>query len=407
MKKYFIIFLVLILSLLYFSKDMRKTLIVYTKGYSDSTALLESVIDEKIITMGKYRLITRDDMIFKEIQLQLQGVVEGKGDLKQLKADALIYIEVLDTFYQQQESYDKTSKWWEYEVTVKYKLIDIQTGQVLENKLYKGTGQQNITKYITSNEALRDAKYQAINDAAIRIISKLNTLFILRGNILTQAPNGYLLVNIGRNHGVYKNMVFQFEKSYNVYGDSYKIKGGKLIVKDILDNKAFLKPVELPTKFKISEEGVSIVENPSMTPQRTRFNLHYTNLNTMYHGGGLDFAIDNYEGFYSKFGLDFNLINETTFYTNMGFALGYMIYAGPIEVTPNVSFEVQGVIESSSEASSMSFDIVPELNLGLGITNNINLYLNGGYIFNIYSIQESGLNLINGLRIKGGIEFKF
>ncbi|BBE29879.1 hypothetical protein OSSY52_00200 [Tepiditoga spiralis] len=405
MKKYFIIFLVLILSLIYFSKDMRKTLIVYTKGYSDSTALLESAVDEKIINMGKYRLITRDDMIFKEIQLQLQGVVEGKGDLKQLKADALIYIEVLDTFYQQQESYDKTSKWWEYEITAKYKLIDIQTGQVLENKLYKGTGQQNITKYKTSQEALRDAKYEAINDASSSIISKLNTLFILRGNILNQAPNGYLLVDLGRNHGVYKNMVFQFEKSYDVYGDSYKIKDGKLIVKDILDNKAFLKPVELPTKFKISEKGITVVENPSMSPERMRFNIHYTNLNTNYHGGGIDFALDNYEGFYSKFGLDFNIISKNIFYSNMNFALGYMIYAGPVEITPDVSFEFQGML--SSDASSMSFDIVPEVNMGLGITNNINLYLNSGYIFNIYSMEEMGLSLINGLRIKGGIEFKF
>ncbi|HPO28166.1 MAG TPA: hypothetical protein PK315_11870, partial [Petrotogaceae bacterium] len=80
----FVFIFLVALCLTGFSADQRKTLLVYTKGYAPSTGLVETQVNQEIVSLGKYRLVTRDDVVFREISLQLSGILEG-GNAKEIQ----------------------------------------------------------------------------------------------------------------------------------------------------------------------------------------------------------------------------------------------------------------------------------------------------------------------------------
>ncbi|HOO73863.1 MAG TPA: hypothetical protein PLS66_01100, partial [Tepiditoga sp.] len=322
MKKIIIIFFVFFVSV-YFAEDMRKTLIVYTDGYSDVTGILENRINQYITNEGKYRLVSRDDILFKDILLQLQGLTDSTRDLKLLSADALVYVKVVNTFQDVNE--DSETPYAYYEVSISYKLIDKYTGEITSSKFYDSSSKVYMTKYKSRTEALKEAKEQAVYSAAGYVVSLVNELFKITAPIIGYEGNT-VIADAGRNYGVRKGMVFYFSKTVDIAGDKKIYYDGKLTATDVMDTKSILTVLEKPEIFDYRDNSVFVTEKPNSLPLRPSFKIYYSgmyNKNGVYiNGAGINFSADNYFGLY--FDMSGNLfLNDTFLEMDMGFAVGY------------------------------------------------------------------------------------
>lgn len=401
MKKIIIIFFVFFVSV-YFAEDMRKTLIVYTDGYSDVTGILENRINQYITNEGKYRLVSRDDILFKDILLQLQGLTDSTRDLKLLSADALVYVKVVNTFQDVNE--DSETPYAYYEVSISYKLIDKYTGEITSSKFYDSSSKVYMTKYKSRTEALKEAKEQAVYSAAGYVVSLVNELFKITAPIIGYEGNT-VIADAGRNYGVRKGMVFYFSKTVDIAGDKKIYYDGKLTATDVMDTKSILTVLEKPEIFDYRDNSVFVTEKPNSLPLRPSFKIYYSgmyNKNGVYiNGAGINFSADNYFGLY--FDMSGNLfLNDTFLEMDMGFAVGYMYYLGPVMFGPKLGFNMNYVISQYYDDYPVSF--VPSVVANFNFTKNFGIYTEAGYSFRVL---EEKSNYGNSFVIKSGINFIF
>ena len=407
MKKYFIITLILLISLFGLSEDLRKTLVVYTTGNADDSSILREKIVSRLNSQGKYRVVTSNDFLYRDVIEKIRG--NETGALKNIDADALIFIEIIDTFEEKKYNEDLDQDYWEYNIWVNYKLIDINTAEVEETKRYMGSGTSYIDGFKSSFSANREARDYAISSVSSSIVTKLNALFKIKANIISDIIDDFVKIDLGRNAGIYEGMVFQFASSMNMGNGRRTILDGKLYVKQVREETAILRIAEYPTRFRVSNASY-VLENPYMAPFRSRFNIYYTNFNSTESGLGFKFGMDNYEGFYAA--LDFNFdfaIEQIDAYTAI--ELGYMIYANNISITPNIDLGAKTSFNSNYITQVFnSFYVSPGVMMEYKLTKNIGFFAETSYIFDFPVKNETNtitLDPENGLKINVGAEFMF
>lgn len=407
MKKYFIIFTILLITILGLSEDLRKTLVVYTTGNAqDSTILRENIIS-KLNSQGKYKIVTSNDFLYRDVIEKING--NDKGALKNIDADALIFIEILDTFEDKKYDEDLDQYWWEYDIWVSYKLINIDTAEVEETQRYMGSGSSYISDYKSSFTANKEARNQALSSISFSIVSKLNALFKIKANVVSDIIDDFVKINLGRNAGVYNGMVFQFAKEVNMGNTRKTILDGKLYVKQVREETAILRIAEYPTKFRATNADY-VLENPYMSPVRGRINLYYTNFNSSKNGLGMKIGIDNYEGFYLAGDFSFTFASDK-FDVYSALELGYMIYLDNLSVTPNIDFGSKATfVVDQLNGIYNSFILSPGLMIDYKMSKNIAFFAEGSYILDFpfeNNFNSTTLDAENGLKINVGAEFLF
>lgn len=375
MKKILIVFLLLI-SLVIFAEDSRKTLLIYSKGYSTLSNKLEHRLKERLLEMGKYRLVERDLNVLNEVERVLSGVTNKKDfEFKHLAADYIVYVEVIDADSRRKED-DDGNVWYEYEIEGAYRLIDVQTSQILEIKTIDAVGSYNVTKFVSEDEARENAKDEAINYLVSSLVYRMNKLFLISANIVN-VENNMVLIDAGRNMGIYKGMMFSFAKIYTVNNDIYRKKDGKLIVKDLSQNSAILEILEKP-KFDINKD-LKVIENPDLSPIRAHFSLSGGMLLSGNYLFRMDFMGDNYKGFSFGTYLDFSFgLDDPSFST--GVYLGYMKKFGKIMPQFGVDLYMSSLMNYDTEyATNIGVGISPNIGIEFLITDNFGITMNGGY----------------------------
>jgi hypothetical protein len=395
MKKYFIITFILFISLFGLSEDLRKTLVVYITGNTDDSSILREEIVTRLNSQGKYRVVTSNDFLYRDVIEKIRG--NETGALKNIDADALIFVEIIDTFEDKKYNEDLEQYYWEYNIWVNYKLIDINTAEVEETQRFMGSGTSYIDEFKSSFSANREARDYAISSVSSNIVTKLNALFKIKANIISDIIDDFVKIDLGRNAGIYEGMVFQFVSSINMGNTRRTILDGKLYVKQVREETAILRIAEYPTKFKVSDSDF-ILENPNLVPFRSRFGIYYTNFESNEIGFGFKFGIDNYEGFYAAFDFnsDFSIEQIDTF---TGFEVGYMIYTNSVSITPNIDLGAKTSFNSNQVFNS--FYISPGVMME---------YKETTYIFDFPVKNETNTTTLdpeNGLKINVGAEFMF
>jgi len=407
MRKYFIILIILLISVFALSQDLRKTLVVYTTGNADDSAILRESIISRLNSQGKYRVVTSNDFLYRDVIEKING--NNTGALKNISADALIFVEILDSFEDKKYNEDLEQDYWEYNIWVNYKLIDINTAEVEETKRFMGSGTSYIDGFKSSFSANREARNYAISSVSSSIVTKLNALFKIKANIVSDIIDDFVKVNLGRNAGIYEGMVFQFAREVNVGNGRKTILDGKLYVKQVREGTAILRIAEYPTRFRV-DDAAYVLENPYMSPFRGRINLYYTNFNSGKNGIGMKIGMDNYEGFYFAGDFSFTFASEQLD-TFSGIEMGYMVYANNISVTPNIDFGGKTTfIFDELNGLYNSFYVSPGVMMDYKLTKNIGFFAEGSYMFDFPFKNEYNSNTLeaeNGLKINIGAEFLF
>jgi hypothetical protein len=407
MRKYFIILLILLLSLFGFSEDIRKTLVVYTTGNANDATVLRESIASRLNSQGKYRVVTSNDFLYRDVIEKIRG--NNTKALKGIDADALIFVEIYDTFEEKKYNKDIEQYYWEYNIWVNYKLIDINTAEVEENQRFMGRGTSYIDGFKSSFSANREARDYAISSVSSNIVTKLNALFKIKANIISDIIDDFVKIDRGRNAGIYEGMVFQFASSVNMGNERRTILDGKLYVKEVREETAILRIAEYPTRFRVSNASY-VLENPYMNPFRGRVNIYYTNFNSSESGLGFKFGMDNYEGFYFAFDFNFDIASDQLD-TFTGIELGYMIYANNMSVTPNIDLGIKTSFKSNYPTQIFnSFYLSPGAMMEYKLTKNIGFFAETTYIFDFPIKNETNVTPFlpeNGLKINIGTEFMF
>lgn len=399
-KKVFFVLIVLISAILY-AEDSRKTLLIYSKGYSYLSSKVEHKLKEKLIELGKYRLIERDLNVLNEVERVLSGVANKEGfEFKHLAADYIVYVEVIDA-NSRRKSDDEGNVWYEYEIEGAYRLIDVETSQILEIKSINAYGTANVTKFISEDEAREQSKEQAIDYLVSSLVYRMNKLFLISANIIN-IENNMVLINAGRNTGIYKGMMFSFVKLYKVNDDVYRKKGGKLIAKEVSENSAILEILVIP-KFEITGD-LKVMENPDLSPIRGHLQLsggYILDNNYMFR---MDFMGDNYKGFGFGTFIDFIFGTKSNFST--GISLLYMKDFGSFMPQIGVDLYMSSSLGYDTEyATNIGMGISPNIGMEFLITDNFGITLNGGYKFE--SIIEGNFEETNSPFIGLGIDILF
>jgi hypothetical protein len=402
MKKNLIILLITIIGIFAFSQDMRKTLLVYTKGYSEATGLLESELNRRISYLGKYKLVDKDDLLFRDILGNLNSNI-NQSNLKELNVDAIVFVDVTDSY---QNSYiDKNNYlWWDFKLYVNYKLINVQNGDVLESKRFTGSGTSYTklasTGFFTSSNSsyvMKQARDQAVGEVTGNIVSKLNMLFRIKADMNSNIVNDFVKINKGKNYGVYNGMIFQFVKEF----DGKMITDGKLVVKQVRENEAVLRILEHPRAFNINNADY-VIEAPYELAIRALFDISYLNKGLKDHGVSFAFAIDNYEGLYLGGNFEYNY-NINYNMISIAFRLGYILDMNDFAITPNIGLGVVSKLYSE-DFSDDSFAVTPGLKLDYFFNKNIGLTTEIGYDFNF---GFNGNPIDNKLKLSAGLELRF
>ncbi|MBM7559371.1 hypothetical protein [Marinitoga litoralis] len=401
MGKKILILLFVLVSLLVFSEDSRKTLLIYTKGYSMISNKVEHKLKERIIEMGKYRLIERNLNVMNEVERILSGVANKKDfNLNQLAADYIVYVEVIDA-NSRRKTDDEDNVWYEYEIEGAYRLIDVETSQILEVKTIDAYGSYNVTKFISEDEARENAKDLAIDYLVSSLVYRMNKLFLISANIIN-IENNMVLIDAGRNVGIYKGMMFSFAKVYKINDDVYRKKDGKLIVRELSQNSAVLEILVKP-KFELSED-LKVIENPDLSPIRAHLVLSGGYMLDDNYIFRMDFIGDNYKGFGFGTFIDFIFGNKANFST--GFSLYYMKDFGIIMPQLGVDLYMSSSLEYDTEyATNIALGISPNIGFEFLITDNFGITLNGGYKFE--STIEGNFEESNSPFIRLGIDILF
>ncbi|KAF2956828.1 hypothetical protein [Marinitoga sp. 38H-ov] len=401
MWKKFIVLIFILTSLVAFSEDNRKTLLIYTKGYSMISNKVEHKLKERIIEMGKYRLIERNLSVMNEIERILSGVANKKDfNLNQLAADYIVYVEVIDA-NSRRKTDDEGNVWYEYEIEGAYRLIDVETSQILEVKTIDTFGSYSVTKFVSEDEARENAKDFAIDNLVSSLVYRMNKLFLISANIIN-IENNMVLIDSGRNVGIYKGMMFSFAKIYKINDDVYRKKDGKLIVRELSENSAILEILVKP-KFEISE-NIKVVENPDLSPIRGHFTLSGGYMLDNNYIFRMDFIGDNYRGFGFGTYIDFIFGNKSNFST--GISLYYMKAFGNIMPQIGTDVYMSSSLDYDTEyATNIAIGISPNIGMEFLITDNFGITINGGYKFE--SVLEGNFEESNTPFIRLGIDILF
>ncbi|WP_129408271.1 hypothetical protein [Marinitoga lauensis] len=403
MKKRIFVFILLIFALSIFAEDSRKTLLIYSKGYSTLSNKVEHRLKERLLEMGKYRLVERDLNVLNEVERVLSGVTNKKGfEFKHLAADYIVYVEVIDAESRRKED-DEGNVWYEYEIEGAYRLIDVETSQILEIKTINAFGSYNVTKFVSEDEARENAKEQAIDYLVSSLVYRMNKLFLISANIIN-IENNMVLIEAGRNVGIYKGMMFSFAKIYKVNDDVYRKKDGKLIVREVSMKSAILEILVEP-KFKV-DDNVRVIENPDLSPIRGHITLSGGYVFDGNYLGRIDFIGDNYKGFGFGTYFDFIFGNDKAINFSAGITFSYMKNFGRIMPQAGVDLYMSSKFNSDTEyATNMALGVSPNVGIELLITDNFAITVNGGYRFE--TTVEGNYEEINAPFVRFGIDILF
>lgn len=381
--------------------DLRRSFLIYTEGDSSIGSLLEQYLKNDLEEQGKYKVLSKDDLLLENLREMLENEDYMK---KNLDADFLVYIQILESF----PNLEKTEEliWWEYRILAKVNVVKISTGENIYSKLLTSSGTSYINASTSDFEAIYYSRRSATNNLASSISTELNKLFKIKANIIS-IENKYVHIDAGRNVGIREGMMFEFVITKELNGEFYDLHGGKLIAEEVWDNNSLLKILEAPKNFNYRDENVYVLENPTLSPIRTITGIYYVNEGFEKNGVGFEAGFDNYEHLYTGFSFVF-LFDENTFDGDFDFKLGYLNYLSETDATLLLGILV-GVksVTASDDASAVYFKLSPVIDYSYYINETSGLYIEAGYNF-LFPIEEVGnIETTNDFKISAGFTFRF
>ncbi|RLL85446.1 hypothetical protein CN13_07585 [Petrotoga sp. HKA.pet.4.5] len=381
--------------------DLRRSFLIYTEGDSSIGSLLEQYLKNDLEEQGKYKVLSKDDLLLENLREMLENEDYMK---KNLDADFLVYIQILESF----PNLEKTEEliWWEYRILAKVNVVKISTGENIYSKLLTSSGTSYINASTSDFEAIYYSRRSATNNLASSISTELNKLFKIKANIIS-IENKYVHIDAGRNVGIREGMMFEFVITKELNGEFYDLHGGKLIAEEVWDNNSLLKILEAPKNFNYRDENVYVLENPTLSPIRTITGIYYVNEGFEKNGVGFEAGFDNYEHLYTGFSFVF-LFDESTFDGDFDFKLGYLNYLSETDATLLLGILV-GVksVTASDDASAVYFKLSPVIDYSYYINETSGLYIEAGYNF-LFPIEEVGnIETTNDFKISAGFTFRF
>lgn len=381
--------------------DLRRSFLIYTEGDSSIGSLLEQYLKDDLEKQGKYRVLTKDDLLLEN----LREMIENEDYLKKnLDADFLVHIQILESF----PNLEKTEEliWWEYRILAKVNVVKISTGENIFSKLLTSSGTSYINASTSDFEALYYSRRSAANNLASSIATELNKLFKIKANIIA-IENKYVHIDAGRNVGIRKGMMFEFVITKELNGQFYDLHGGKLIAEEVWDNNSLLKILEAPKNFNYQDENVYVLENPTLSPIKTITRIYYVNEGFEKNGVGFEAGFDNYEHLYTGFSFVF-LFDENTFDGDFDFKLGYLNYLSETDATLLMGILV-GLksVTASDDSSAVYFKLTPVIDYSYYMNETLGLYTEVGYNF-LFPMGEVGnIETTNDFKISAGFTFRF
>lgn len=381
--------------------DLRRSFLIYTEGDSSIGSLLEQYLKDDLEKQGKYRVLTKDDLLLEN----LREMIENEDYLKKnLDADFLVHIQILESF----PNLEKTEEliWWEYRILAKVNVVKISTGENIFSKLLTSSGTSYINASTSDFEALYYSRRSAANNLASSIATELNKLFKIKANIIA-IENKYVHIDAGRNVGIRKGMMFEFVITKELNGEFYDLHGGKLIAEEVWDNNSLLKILEAPKNFNYQDENVYVLENPTLSPIKTITRIYYVNEGFEKNGVGFEAGFDNYEHLYTGFSFVF-LFDENTFDGDFDFKLGYLNYLSETDATLLMGILV-GLksVTASDDSSAVYFKLTPVIDYSYYMNETFGLYTEVGYNF-LFPMEEVGnIETTNDFKISAGFTFRF
>ncbi|WP_041534119.1 hypothetical protein [Petrotoga mobilis] len=381
--------------------DLRRSFLIYTEGDSSIGSLLEQYLKNDLEEQGKYKVLSKDDLLLENLREMLENEDYMK---KNLDADFLVHIQILESF----PNLEKTEEliWWEYRILAKVNVVKISTGENIYSKLLTSSGTSYINASTSDFEAIYYSRRSATNNLASSISTELNKLFKIKANIIS-IENKYVHIDAGRNVGIREGMMFEFVITKELNGEFYDLHGGKLIAEEVWDNNSLLKILEAPKNFNYRDENVYVLENPTLSPIRTITGIYYVNEGFEKNGVGFEAGFDNYEHLYTGFSFVF-LFDESTFDGDFDFKLGYLNYLSETDATLLLGILV-GVksVTASDDASAVYFKLSPVIDYSYYINETSGLYIEAGYNF-LFPIEEVGnIETTNDFKISAGFTFRF
>ncbi|MBL5981999.1 hypothetical protein NAAC61_08215 [Petrotoga sp. 8T1HF07.NaAc.6.1] len=381
--------------------DLRRSFLIYTEGDSSIGSLLEQYLKNDLEEQGKYKVLSKDDLLLENLREMLENEDYMK---KNLDADFLVYIQILESF----PNLEKTEEliWWEYRILAKVNVVKISTGENIYSKLLTSSGTSYINASTSDFEAIYYSRRSAANNLASSISTELNKLFKIKANIIS-IENKYVHIDAGRNVGIREGTMFEFVITKELNGEFYDLHGGKLIAEEVWDNNSLLKILEAPKNFNYRDENVYVLENPTLSPIRTITGIYYVNEGFEKNGVGFEAGFDNYEHLYTGFSFVF-LFDESTFDGDFDFKLGYLNYLSEKDATLLLGILV-GVksVTASDDASAVYFKLSPVIDYSYYINETSGLYIEAGYNF-LFPIEEVGnIETTNDFKISAGFTFRF
>jgi hypothetical protein len=375
--------------------------LIYTEGDSSIGSLLEQYLKNDLEEQGKYKVLTKDDLLLENLREMLKNEDYMK---KNLDADFLVHIQILESF----PNLEKTEEliWWEYRILAKVNVVKISTGENIYSKLLTSSGTSYINASTSNFEALYYSRRSAANNLASSIATELNKLFKIKANIIA-IENKYVHIDAGRNVGIRKGMMFEFVITKELNGEFYDLHGGKLIAEEAWDNNSLLKILEPPKNFNYEDENVYVLENPTLSPIRTITRIYYVNEGFEKNGVGFEAGFDNYEHLYTGFSFVF-LFDENTFDGDFDFKFGYLNYLSETDATLLMGLLV-GVksVTASDDSSAVYFKLTPVIDYSYYMNETFGLYMEVGYNF-LFPIEEVGnIETTNDFKISAGFAFRF
>ncbi|MGY4687001.1 hypothetical protein [Petrotoga sp. DB-2] len=381
--------------------DLRRSFLIYTEGDSSIGSLLEQYLKDDLEKQGKYRVLTKDDLLLEN----LREMIENEDYMKKnLDADFLVHIQILESF----PNLEKTEEliWWEYRILAKVNVVKISTGENIYSKLLTSSGTSYINASTSDFEALYYSRRSAANNLASSIATELNKLFKIKANIIA-IENKYVHIDAGRNVGIRKGMMFEFVITKELNGQFYDLHGGKLIAEEVWDNNSLLKILEAPKNFNYQDENVYVLENPTLSPIKTITRIYYVNEGFEKNGVGFEAGFDNYEHLYTGFSFVF-LFDENTFDGDFDFKLGYLNYLSETDATLLMGILV-GLksVTASDDSSAVYFKLTPVIDYSYYMNETLGLYTEVGYNF-LFPMGEVGnIETTNDFKISAGFTFRF
>ncbi|PNR96165.1 hypothetical protein [Petrotoga olearia] len=381
--------------------DLRRSFLIYTEGDSSIGSLVEQYLENNLEKQGKYKVLTKDDLLLEN----LREMLKNENYIKEnLDADFLVYIQILESFPNLERSEELA--WWEYRIIAKINVVKISTGENIYSKLHTSSGTSYINASTSNFEALYYSRRSAANNLASSIATELNKLFKIRANIVAK-ENNYVHIDAGRNVGIRKGMMFEFVISKELNGEFYDLHGGKLIAEEVWNNNSLLKILETPKNFNYQDQNVYVLENPSLSPIRTITRIFYANEGFEKNGIGFEVGIDDYEHLYTGFSFVF-LFDENTIDGDIDFKLGYLNYLSEMDSTFLLGILVGfKSVTASDDASALYFKLTPVIEYSYYFSETFGLYLEAGYNF-LFPLEETGnIESTNDFKINAGFTFRF